>query len=237
MFSDSLSRPWRRASYRGMGPDMTDDPDTDTLLRRAAAGDPEGWGTLLARTATGSGGWSRSGSTAGCRAGSTRRTSSRRRTSRPPAGSPSTSHDRPMPFFLWLRLLTGQKLARVPPPPPRGQDAGRRPGGVAVPRALPEATSAALAAQLLGRHTDPPSQAAIRAELKVRLQEALNAMDPIDREVLALRHFEHLSNGRGGRANSGIRGGGRKKRHIRAVERLQGILTERPGRTPEGCRP
>ena len=40
-----------------------------------------------------------------------------------------------------------------------------------------------------------PSQAAIRAEMQLRLQEALNGMDPIDREVLALRHFEELSNG------------------------------------------
>ena len=30
--------------------------------------------------------------------------------------------------------------------------------------------------------------------MKIRLQEALNGMDPIDREVLALRHFEQLSN-------------------------------------------
>ena len=38
--------------------------------------------------------------------------------------------------------------------------------------ALPETTSAALAAHLLGRLTTP-SQAAIRAERKIRLQEAL----------------------------------------------------------------
>jgi hypothetical protein len=42
-------------------------------------------------------------------------------------------------------------------------------------------------------HGTQPSQAAIRAEVKVRLQEALNGMGPLDREVLALRHFEQLS--------------------------------------------
>jgi RNA polymerase sigma-70 factor, ECF subfamily len=57
---------------------------------------------------------------------------------------------------------------------------------------LPEASSAALAAQLLG-HDTRPSEAAVRAELKIRVQEALNSMDPLDREVLALRHFEQLS--------------------------------------------
>ena len=29
--------------------------------------------------------------------------------------------------------------------------------------------------------------------MKIRVQEALNSMDPLDREVLALRHFEQLS--------------------------------------------
>ena len=57
--------------------------------------------------------------------------------------------------------------------------------------AFPAATSAALAAQLLGRDTRP-SEVAIRAERKRRLQEALDRMDPIDREVLVLRHFEQL---------------------------------------------
>jgi RNA polymerase sigma-70 factor (ECF subfamily) len=33
------------------------------------------------------------------------------------------------------------------------------------------------------------------AEIQIKIQEALNAMDPIDREVLALRHFEELNNG------------------------------------------
>src|SRR5438046_628486 len=58
---------------------------------------------------------------------------------------------------------------------------------------LPEASSAALAAQLVG-HRTTPSQAAMRAEMQRRLQEALNDMDPLDREILALRHFEQLTN-------------------------------------------
>ncbi len=50
-----------------------------------------------------------------------------------------------------------------------------------------------LANQLLGRLTSP-TQAAVRAELQLRVQEALNGLEPLDREVLALRHFEMLSN-------------------------------------------
>ena len=39
-----------------------------------------------------------------------------------------------------------------------------------------------------------PSIAAARGEVSARLKEALDGMDPTDREVLAMRHFEQLSN-------------------------------------------
>lgn len=132
-----------------------------------------------------------------------------------------------MPFFLWLRLLTGQRLqvlhrrhlgARM-------RDAGRE---VALYRgALPEASSVALAAQLLGRDTRP-SEAAVRAERKVRLQEALNGMDPLDREALALRHFEHLTTAEAAQV-LGITPAAAGKRYLRALERLRVILTQGPG--------
>src|SRR5262249_53991691 len=85
-----------------------------------------------------------------------------------------------MPFSLWLRFLTGQRLLRVHRQHLGAEmrDVGRE---VSLYRgALPEATSAALAAQLLGRDTRP-SEAAIRVERRIRLQEALNSMDAIDR--------------------------------------------------------
>jgi RNA polymerase sigma-70 factor (ECF subfamily) len=98
-----------------------------------------------------------------------------------------------LPFFLWLRLLTGQKLALAHRQHlgVQARDAGRE---VSLDRgAPPGVSSAALAARLLGRLTTP-SQAAIKAELRRRVQEALNRMDPLDREVLTLRHFEQLTN-------------------------------------------
>ena len=42
--------------------------------------------------------------------------------------------------------------------------------------ALPAASSAALVAQLLGRHTSP-TPAAVQAERMMRLQDALNALE------------------------------------------------------------
>src|SRR4051812_11236556 len=131
--------------------------------------------------------------------------------------------DPSLPFFLWLRLVTGQKLALVHRQHlgVQARDAGRE---VSLYRgALPEATSAALAARLIGKQTSP-SHAAAGAELKIRLQEALNLMDELDREVLALRHFEQLTNAETARA-LGISETAACNRYVRALERLKKILT------------
>src|SRR5438128_2755292 len=97
-----------------------------------------------------------------------------------------------LPLFLWLRHLTALKLAEVHRRHLGTQlrDADRE---VTLHRGgLPLADSASLAGQLLGTMTTP-SEAAIKAEQRLFVQEALNAMDPVDREVLALKHFEQLS--------------------------------------------
>ena len=98
-----------------------------------------------------------------------------------------------MPPFLWLRFLTMQRLQTLHRLHlgVKSRDAGREVSLFNGP--LPAADSRSLAAQLLGRLTTP-SRAAIRAEIQIKIQEALNAMDPIDREILALRHFEELNN-------------------------------------------
>src|SRR5262249_52005057 len=89
--------------------------------------------------------------------------------------------------------------------------------------ALPQASSASLAAQLLGRFTSA-SRAALRAELQIRVQEALNGLDPLDREVLALRHFEMLTNAETA-AVLGLKKSAASNRYIRALERLKDILS------------
>ena len=93
--------------------------------------------------------------------------------------------------FLWLRQVTGQVLAQLHQER-LGADVR---GDISLYRgALPEATSISLAAHLLGRGGGDDDKAAARAEQKLLLQEALNAMDPLDREILTLRHCEQLSN-------------------------------------------
>ena len=80
---------------------------------------------------------------------------------------------------------------------------------------------------LLGRLTSP-SRAARRAEMQLKLQEVVNAMEPLDREVLALRHFEELSNGE----VAGVLGLSRtaaSHRYKRALSRLKEMLKGIPG--------
>jgi RNA polymerase sigma-70 factor (ECF subfamily) len=128
----------------------------------------------------------------------------------------------PMPFYLWLRYITAQKLIALHRHHLGAQmrDADRE---VSLLRgALPQASSVSLAAQLLGRFTSP-SHAAVRAELQLRVQEALNAMEPLDREVLALRHFEMLTNSEIAQV-LGIKKSAASNRYVRALERLREIL-------------
>src|SRR5436305_9612694 len=93
--------------------------------------------------------------------------------------------DPKLPLFLWLRLVVGERLVTLHRHHlgTHMRDAGLE---VSLYRgALPEASSAALAARLLGTHTSP-TQAAVRAERLLRVQEALNSLEAMDREVLSL---------------------------------------------------
>jgi RNA polymerase sigma-70 factor (ECF subfamily) len=137
------------------------------------------------------------------------------------AGAPT------VPFYIWLRALTGQRLVDLHRHHLGAQmrDAGQE---VSLYRgALPAASSAALAQQLLAGLTSP-TQAAVREEMRLRLQEALNSMDPIDREVVVLRHFEELSNVEAAEV-LGIEPPAASKRYIRALRRLKAILDSVPG--------
>jgi RNA polymerase sigma-70 factor (ECF subfamily) len=132
-----------------------------------------------------------------------------------------------LPLFLWLRLVVAERLCalRRHHLGTHMRDAGREvalQGG-----AMPPASSAALAAQLLGRQTSP-TQAAVRAERILRIQEALNALEPIDREILSLRHCEQLSRAETAQV-LGIEEAAAAQRYVRALKRLKRVLADMPG--------
>jgi RNA polymerase sigma-70 factor (ECF subfamily) len=142
---------------------------------------------------------------------------------------PQYTADPRLPFYLWLRLEVGQKLVDVHRfhLGAKMRDAGQE---VSLYRgALPQVTSLSLAEHLLGRLTTA-SQAAMRAELKLRVQEALNSMDANDREVLLLRHFEELSNAEAAQV-LGIKPSAAVNRYVRALKRLRDVFEGMPGGT------
>ena len=89
------------------------------------------------------------------------------------------------------------------------------------------ASSATLSGHLLG-HLTSPSQAAMRAEMATLLEEILEGMDDLDKEVLVLRHFEELSNNEVAEI-LGIQKSAASNRYVRALQRLKGILSSVPG--------
>ncbi|MDB5389545.1 MAG: polymerase subunit sigma [Planctomycetaceae bacterium] len=132
-----------------------------------------------------------------------------------------------MPFFVWLRLVASQRLIDVHRQHLGAQmrDAGQEVSLVGAGQFA--ATSICLVARLAGDDTSP-SRAAIRGEVAEQIEAILNSMEPIDREVLALRHFEELSNQEVAEI-LGIDKGAASKRYIRALDRLKDVLEKLPG--------
>jgi RNA polymerase sigma-70 factor (ECF subfamily) len=127
-----------------------------------------------------------------------------------------------VPFFLWLRLVVGEQLTWLHRHHlgTHMRDAGRELS--LYQGSVPEASSAALAAQLVARHSSPTQQV-VRAERIQRVQEALNALEPVDREILSLRHFEELTAAEAAKV-LGIEEAAAAKRFFRATRRLKAIL-------------
>jgi len=204
-------------------------PEVEELLRRAAAGDSLAWGALL--------------------------TTHQERLARmvtfrmdPRLSARLDPHDivqeafveasehrgdyfrtSPGPLFLWLRGVVVNKLREL-----HRHHLGTRMRDVKRERAIDPApatslpdTTAAMCAQLTGGLTRP-SVVAARNEIQARLSEGLDHMNPTDREILALRHFEQLSNSEAAEL-LGIQGDAAAKRYLRALSRLRQILSEMPG--------
>lgn len=130
----------------------------------------------------------------------------------------------PMDFFLWLRWIANDKLidAQRHHLGTQKRNIGQEVSLYARPAA--EATSYALAEHLLGR-LQHPSEAIRAAEIQVALENAINSLGPVDREVLVLRHFEGLSN-REAAEILGLKKSGASKRYVNALASLKNILEE-----------
>ena len=133
------------------------------------------------------------------------------------------------PLFLWLRWMVGNALLELhrhhlgaQMRDARRESPARTPGGDGD-----DTTRAALVAELTCGMTGPAT-AAGRADVQARLREALGKMEATDREVVALRHFEQLTSAEAAQV-LGIQERAAAKRYLRALERLREILSGMPG--------
>ncbi|MCA9150565.1 MAG: sigma-70 family RNA polymerase sigma factor [Planctomycetales bacterium] len=127
-----------------------------------------------------------------------------------------------MPSYLWLRMIVGQKLIDLHRYHVRAQKRSvlrESPLGVAEP----SVSSVALAHELADGATSVV-EAAIRAERARMIETALLTMDDLDREVLALRHFEMLSNADAAHV-LGISPNAASNRYVRALKRLRELIS------------
>lgn len=132
-----------------------------------------------------------------------------------------------VPLYLWLRGIVSNKLLELHRHHLSTQmrDA-KREQSLDVPAECPD-TTAALCWHLAGNLTSP-SVAAARVEARARLAEALEAIDPTDRELLAMRHFEQLTSAEAATV-LGIQERTAAKRYLRALKKLKEILAALPG--------
>jgi RNA polymerase sigma-70 factor (ECF subfamily) len=134
--------------------------------------------------------------------------------------------ERPLPFHAWLREIAWKRLVDLRR---KHIAAGKR----SILREQPfdpglsDESAAALADRLVASATSP-SQKLLDQELRVRVREALEALPPLDREVLILRYLERLSPRETAEA-LGISNGAASTRHTRALARLRELLDAEQG--------
>jgi RNA polymerase sigma-70 factor (ECF subfamily) len=210
-----------------MGPSDGNSSETNRLLQHAAAGDQQSWGSLLVRYRDQL-----------CRLVALRLDDRLRGRIDPEdvvqeaylqasLQLPRFLQERPLPFFLWLRLVTCQRLSVLHRHHLQTHCRSVNNELSFHGWTVPAASSSALAAKLLGREM-PPSADLLQDELRGRLQEALDRLEALDREVLTLRHFEQLSNAETAQV-LGLQESAASKRYVRALQRLKDILQDMPG--------
>ncbi len=127
----------------------------------------------------------------------------------------------------WLEIVRRFPDWRVEANPPfhvRHLGARARDARMEAPTQASRASvSAANIAELFVASATSPSQAFQRDELRTRVTAALGELDELDREIVALRHFEGLSNDEAA-AELAITPAAASKRFLRALLRLKPAL-------------
>lgn len=129
-------------------------------------------------------------------------------------------------FYVWLRQLATQRLIGLYR---RHLLAEKRDARLEEPLNQHNAgrTSTLMAAHLVA-DLATPSQLLMQAEMIGQIEQALGDMEDLDREVVALRHFEEMRNSEVAEV-LGINETAASNRYVRALLRLREALDELPG--------
>lgn len=127
--------------------------------------------------------------------------------------------------FLWLRLVVTQQVVNLYREHILTEKRDVRRERISLQAPVGSAqTSLAIAANLVGQQTGV-SELLARAERIEQLKATIEEMDPVDREVIALRHFEELSNIETASV-LGIETSAASKRYLRAMAKLARSMKE-----------
>jgi RNA polymerase sigma-70 factor (ECF subfamily) len=139
---------------------------------------------------------------------------------------PDYLRERPLPFYPWLRQLAWERLAKLHERHIQAQKRTTTREARWV-GALPDESALALVDRLVAPGSSPSKQV-LRQEMQGRVQAALARLTEQEREVLVMRYLEQLSIREIG-AVLGITESGVKSRHLRALQRIRGLLSNYMG--------
>lgn len=129
-------------------------------------------------------------------------------------------------FFVWLRKLTKQRMIDVHRQHLKTQMRDIK-QEISIDHGAAAASSASMARLLVDRIATP-SQLAMKAEGIRQIERALDRLDPIDREILTLRHLEELRNSEVAQI-LGLKEAAASNRYIRALSRLREMVADLSG--------
>ena len=127
-----------------------------------------------------------------------------------------------IPFHLWLRQMAQDRIIDLH----RRHHAQRRSVDMeqSMAAAFPDQSSLDLMAQIQDQELTPAA-ATLRREMERRFHQGLAQLDDDDREVILMRHAEHLGNGEVATA-LGLSPAAAGMRYLRAIRRLKEVLGE-----------
>lgn len=128
--------------------------------------------------------------------------------------------------FIWFRMIVTQSLIEL-----HRRHLGAEKRSANRERSIhanwnSEDTSSCMTFHLLGSLTSP-SSAVMRAEQSRQLDTAIQSLSELDREILALRHFEELTNHEAALV-LGLTEQAASARYVRALQRLKRVMETLP---------